>query len=108
MNVNNDWMSNVDKKTGYGNIQAEDFVKLMEGHGFRVDDVKTLDLDFKLTKEVVDGILQKLVLPSLPSIVGPEREEFFKEYISRADKLTHIVSINQFFHIFIIFSLTGL
>ena len=33
MNFNHGWMSTVDEKTGYGNIEREDFVKLMESHG---------------------------------------------------------------------------
>ena len=37
VNVNHGWMSTVDEKTGYGNIEREDFVKLLESHGFRVE-----------------------------------------------------------------------
>ena len=40
VNENNDWMSTVDKKTGYGNIDKDDFVKLLESHGFRVRSAK--------------------------------------------------------------------
>ena len=37
VNLNHGWMSTVDEKTGYGNIEKEDFVKLLESHGFRAE-----------------------------------------------------------------------
>ena len=51
VNVNHDWMSSVDKKTGYGNIVMEDFVKLVETQGFRVDESKAITLHYKLNRQ---------------------------------------------------------
>ena len=92
VNVNNDWMTTVDKKTGYGNIKKEDFVKLMERLGFKVEDAKTVNLNYKLHKDFVDGFLQENILNDFPEIVGGEREEFFKEFISRVEQLNKVVS----------------
>ena len=93
VNVNHDWMSSVDKKTGYGNIVMEDFVKLVETQGFRVDESKAITLHYKLNKDFVSGFVKNTILTSFPEIEGQEREEFFREYIHRADKLKHIVMI---------------
>ena len=92
VNVNNDWMSTVDKKTGYGNIKKEDFVKLMERLGFKVEDAKTVDLDYKLHKDFVDGFLKETILNDFPELVGPDREEFFSEFINRVEELNKVVS----------------
>ena len=94
VNMHHDWMSNVDKKTGYGSITREDFVKLMEAHGFRVNQAETLTLNYKLSRDFVEGFKKKTILPAFPEIVGKDREEFFKEYIDRADKMEKIVSFD--------------
>ena len=92
VNVNHGWMSTVDEKTGYGNIKREDFVKLLESHGFRVEEAKDLTLEYKFSKKFSEGFRQNTISTAFPEIVGVEREEFFKEYINRADQLKKIVS----------------
>ena len=92
VNVNHGWMSTVDEKTGYGNIEREDFVKLLESHGFRVEEAKDLTLEYKFSKKFSEGFRQNTISTAFPEIVGVEREEFFKEYINRADQLKKIVS----------------
>ena len=87
VNVNHGWMSTVDEKTGYGNIKREDFVRLLESHGFRVDEAKAVPLEYKLSKEFLEGYIQKTIRTAFPEIMGEEREEFFKEYITRVDRL---------------------
>ena len=59
VNVNHGWMSTVDEKTGYGNIKREDFVRLMESHGFRVDEAKDVTLEYKLHPDFVEGFVQE-------------------------------------------------
>ena len=81
VNVNHGWMSTVDEKTGYGNIKREDFVKLLETHGFRVAEAKDLTLEYKLSKKFAEGFMQNTISTGFPELVGVEREEFFKEYI---------------------------
>ena len=112
VNVNHGWMSIVDEKTGYGNIKREDFVKLLETHGFRVAEAKDLTLEYKLSKKFAEGFMQNTISTGFPELVGVEREEFFKEYISRADKLKKIVSLShlqapQNFFNFITFCFSG-
>ena len=87
VNVNHGWMSTVDEKTGYGNIKREDFVRLMESHGFSVDEAKAVPLEFKFSKEFLEAYIQNTLLAAFPEIMGEEREEFFKEYITRVDRL---------------------
>ena len=110
VNVNHGWMSTVDEKTGYGNIKREDFVRLLENHGFRVDEAKDLTLEYKFSKKFSEGFIQNTILTAFPEIVGVEREEFFKEFISRADQLKNFVSFStlrlgnsQFLNIMIFF-----
>ena len=95
VNVNHGWMSTVDEKTGYGNIKREDFVKLLESHGFRVAEAKDLTLEYKLSKKFAEGFMQNTISTGFPELVGVEREEFFKEFISRADQLKKIVSLSH-------------
>ena len=92
VNVNHSWMSTVDEKTGYGNIDKEDFVKLMESLGFRVDEAKTVSLNYKLHKDFVKGFVQENIMNDFPEIEGEEREEFFKEYLPRVEQLNKVVS----------------
>ena len=92
VNVNHSWMSTVDEKTGYGNIDKEDFVKLMESLGFRVDEAKTVSLNYKLHKDFVKGFVQENIMNDFPEIQGEEREEFFKEYLPRVEQLNKVVS----------------
>ena len=93
VNVNHGWMTTVDEKTGYGNIRREDFVKLLESHGFKVADAKDLTLEYKLSKKFSEGFRQNTILSAFPEIVGVEREEFLQEFLSRADQLKKIVSL---------------
>ena len=92
VNVNHSWMSTVDEKTGYGNIDKEDFVKLMESLGFRVDEAKTVSLNYKLHKDFVKGFVQENIMNDFPEIQGEEREEFFREYLPRVEQLNKVVS----------------
>ena len=94
VNVNHDWMTTVDKKTGYGNIKKEDFTKLLKSNGFKVNDVKNIDLDYKLQKDFVDNFVKDAILNDFPELVGGEREQFFAEYIPRVEKLSKIVRNN--------------
>ena len=98
VNVNHSWMSTVDEKTGYGNIDKEDFVKLMESLGFRVDEAKTVSLNYKLHKDFVKGFVQENIMNDFPEIEGEDREEFFKEYTTRRKQLNKIVSFMTFLH----------
>ena len=95
VNVNHGWMSTVDEKTGFGNIDKEDFVKLLESQGFRVDEAKTVTLDYKLHHDFVERFVQDTILHSFPEIVGEEREEFFTEYFARVKELEKIVSLTN-------------
>ena len=88
-------MTTVDEKTGYGNIRREDFVKLLESHGFRVDEAKTVTLDYKLHPDFVERFVQETILGSFPEIVGEEREQFFTEYLARVKDLENIVSFTN-------------
>ena len=92
MNVNHGWMSTVDEKTGYGNIEREDFVKLLEAHGFRVEEAKTVTLDYKLHSDFVERFVQETIVHSFPEIVGEQRDQFFTEYFARVKDLEKIVS----------------
>ena len=94
VNTNNYWMSNVDKKNGYGNIKAEDFVKLVESHGFRVDDLKIMGLDYKISEELVKGFVEAAYQTVWPEITGVEREEFFTDFFERSEKLKHMVIVD--------------
>ena len=93
VNVNHGWMSTVDERTGYGNIKMEDFVKLMENNGFRVDEAKTVNLNYKLHKDFVERFVEETILNDFPELEGEEREEFFREFIPRVEELNRIVSL---------------
>ena len=95
VNLNHGWMSTVDEKTGHGNIEKEDFVKLLESQGFRVDEAKDVALEYKLSQKFAGGFIQNTILKAFPEIVGEEREEFFKEYMARADLLKKVVSFSK-------------
>ena len=95
VNVNHGWMSTVEEKTGYGNIKREDFVKLLESHGFRVAEAKNVTLDYKLHPDFVERFVQETILDAFPEIVGEEREQFFREYFARVKELEEIVSFTS-------------
>ena len=90
MHVNNSWMSTVDQ-AGYGNITQQDFARLMESKGFRVDEAKTIPLDYKLDKDFVHNFFKQTIMTSFPELVGDKRKEFFNEYIPRVRELSTIV-----------------
>ena len=94
VNLNHGWMSTVDEKTGYGNIEREDFVKLLESHGFRVEEAKDVTLDYKLHHDFVERFVEETIHHSFPEIVGEEREQFFAEYFARVRELEKIVSVS--------------
>ena len=71
VNVNHGWMATVDEKTGYGNIRREDFVKLLESHGFRVDEAKTVTLEYKLHHDFVERFVQETDWSTLMSRIVP-------------------------------------
>ena len=71
MNLNHGWMSTVDEKTGYGNIEREDFVKLLESHGFRVEEAKDVSLDYKLHHDFVERFVQETDWSTLMSSIVP-------------------------------------
>ena len=91
VHVNNSWMSTVDKN-GYGDITQDDFVKLMETNGFRVDQAKTIPLEYKLDNDFVKNFFKQTIMTSFPELVGDKRTQFFKEYIPRVRELSSIVS----------------
>jgi len=91
VHVNNSWMSTVDQ-SGYGNITQEDFARLIESKGFRVDEAKTIPLDYKLDKDFVHNFFKQTILSSFPELVGEKRKEFFSEYIPRVRELSTIDS----------------
>ena len=78
-------------QSGYGNITQEDFAKLIESKGFRVDEAKTIPLDYKLDKDFVHNFFKQTILSSFPELVGEKRKEFFSEYIPRVRELSTIV-----------------
>ena len=84
-------MSTVDKN-GYGDITQDDFVKLMETNGFRVDQAKTIPLEYKLDNDFVKNFFKQTIMTSFPELVGDKRMQFFKEYIPRVRELSSIVS----------------
>ena len=71
VNLNHGWMSTVDEKTGYGNIEREDFVKLLESHGFRVEEAKDVSLDYKLHHDFVERFVQETDWSTLMSRTVP-------------------------------------
>ena len=75
-------MSTVDSK-GSGHFEEAYYVKLMENHGFRVDDAKTKTLKYMLKKEFMDNFITSTVMTSFPELTGANRDHFFKEYIDR-------------------------
>ena len=91
VHVNNSWMSTVDQ-SGYGNITEEDFVRLIESKGFRVDEAKTIPLEYKLDKDFVKNFFKQTIMTSFPDLVGEKRKEFFSEYIPRVRELSTFVS----------------
>ena len=90
VHVNNSWMSTVDQ-AGYGNITQQDFARLIESKGFRVDEAKTIPLDYKLDKDFVHNFFKQTIMTSFPELVGEKRKEFFNEYIPRVRELSTIV-----------------
>ena len=95
---NNSWMSTVDKH-GYGNIIAEDFTKLMENHGFRVDDAQTIPLKYKFEESFIKNYFKSVVLTSFPELQGETRKKFFTEFIPRVKELNTLVSFNLILHV---------
>ena len=89
---NSSWMSTIDKH-GYGNITAEDFAKLMETSGFRVDDAQTLPLEYKFEEDFIRNYFKSVVLTSFPELQGETRKKFFSEFIPRIKELTQRTSI---------------
>ena len=78
-------------QSGYGNITEEDFVKLLESKGFRVDDAKTIPLEYKFDKDFIKNFFKQTIMTSFPDLVGEKRTEFFNEYIPRVRELSTIV-----------------
>ena len=99
VHVNNSWMSTVDQ-SGYGNITEEDFVRLIESKGFRVDEAKTIPLEYKFDRDFIKNFFKETIMTSFPDLVGEKRKEFFNEYIPRVRELSTIVS-----RLFLFFSL---
>jgi len=91
VHVNNSWMSTVDQ-TGYGDIIQEDFVRLMEAKGFRVDHARTIPLEYKFDKDFIKNFFKQTIMTSFPALVGDKRTEFFNEYIPRVRELSTIDS----------------
>jgi len=82
VHVNNSWMSTADSN-GLGFIEEGDYVKLMESHGFRVDDAKTIPLKYKLDKNFTKEFFKSTLLTSFPELTGDNRNLFFTEFIGR-------------------------
>lgn len=82
IHVNNSWMSTVDSN-GLGYIEEGDYVKLMENHGFRVDDAKTIPLKYVLNKDFTKNFFKSTLLTSFPELTGDNRNQFFTEFIGR-------------------------
>ena len=85
-------------KHGYGNITAEDFSKLMEALGFRVDDAQTIPLKYKFEESFIKNYFKSVVLTSFPELQGETRKKFFTEFILRVKELNTLVSFNLIFH----------
>lgn len=79
---NNSWMTTVDSN-GFGYIEQGDYVKLMENHGFRVDDAKTIPLKYMLDKNFTKNFFKSTLLTSFPELTGESRTKFFTEFIGR-------------------------
>jgi len=84
---NNSWMSTIEKH-GYGGIIENDFVKLMENHGFKVANAKTIPLKYKFEVDFIKNYFKTVVLTSFPELQGETRKEFFNEYIPRVKEMT--------------------
>jgi len=82
VHVNNSWMSTVDSD-GFGYIEEGDYIKLMENHGFRVDDAKTIPLNYVLNKDFTKNFFKSTLLTSFPELTGDNRRHFFNEFIER-------------------------
>ena len=82
VHVNNSWMSTADSN-GFGYVEQGDYVKLMENHGFRVDDAKTIPLKYVLNKDFTKNFFKSTLLTSFPELTGDNRNQFFTEFIGR-------------------------
>ena len=89
---NNSWMSTINKN-GFGDMITEDFVKLMENNGFRVDDAKTVPLKYKFETDFIRNYFKSVVITSFPELQGDTRKKFFNEFIPRVKDLTQLVFI---------------
>jgi len=88
---NNSWMSTINKN-GFGDMITEDFVKLMENNGFRVDDAKTVPLKYKFETDFIRNYFKSVVMTSFPELQGDTRKKFFNEFIPRVKDLTQLDS----------------
>ena len=80
--VNNYWSSTIDNR-GYGPMIAEDYRRLMEGHGFRVALAKPYPLCFKVTK--VRSISNQIIF-QLPQSMG---HFTFKDVVEATHKVVY-------------------
>ena len=85
-------MTTVDENTGYGNIDKDDFVKLLERNGFQINSEKKISLNYKIEKVFIDNFIKSTYVNDFPEVVGEIREEFLKEYIRRIEELSKLVS----------------
>ena len=93
VHVNNSWMSTVDSN-GFGYIEEGDYIKLMEDHGFRVDNAKTIPLKYVLNKDFTKNFFKSTLLTSFPELTGDNRRQFFTEFIERIKEQSQPVSNN--------------
>lgn len=79
---NNDWMSTVDNK-GNGPIIEEDYVRLMENHGFKVEFSHSQPLQYVFNDEFIRNFFKSTILTSFNELNENERKEFMEEFVRR-------------------------
>ena len=116
--VNKGWSSSIDDR-GYGPLTEEDYMRLMEGEGFRVALAKSYPLCFKVTKvssftytkltySKIDSIIKtglnvfkdvveathKVIYEAFDEISEKDRNDFLSEYRQRIEAAHVPVRIN--------------
>ena len=78
-------MSTVDQY-GFGSIEKNDYVKLMEKHGFRVDSAEDILLKYAVSWKFSKNLIQTKVLTGFPELYGEDRRKFCSEYMDRIEQ----------------------
>merc|ERR1712168_263875 len=88
---NNTWMSTVDHK-GNGPIIEEDYIKLMENNGFKIEYSKSQSLHYVFNEEFIRNFFKSTILTSFNELQGKEREMFMEEFVRRLREKRQLTS----------------